>query len=54
MFFLQITSPQFPVVVKMGHAHSGMGKVNLEFLSIFSGPREHTDVTILIFSLLLL
>lgn len=54
MFFLQITSPQFPVVVKMGHAHSGMGKVNLEFLSIFSGPREHADVTILIFSLLLL
>lgn len=27
---LQITSPRFPVVVKMGHAHSGMGKVVLE------------------------
>lgn len=24
---LQISSPRFPVVVKMGHAHSGMGKV---------------------------
>lgn len=23
----QISSPRFPVVVKMGHAHSGMGKV---------------------------
>ncbi|KAM8865761.1 synapsin-1 isoform 3-T4 [Synchiropus picturatus] len=25
-----ITSPQFPVVVKMGHAHSGMGKVKVD------------------------
>lgn len=29
MLLLQITSPHFPVVVKMGHAHSGMGKVML-------------------------
>ncbi|XP_068617151.1 synapsin-1 [Brachionichthys hirsutus] len=25
-----ITAPQFPVVVKMGHAHSGMGKVKVD------------------------
>uniref|UniRef100_A0A1A8BDC8 Synapsin-1 n=1 Tax=Nothobranchius kadleci TaxID=1051664 RepID=A0A1A8BDC8_NOTKA len=25
-----ISSPQFPVVVKMGHAHSGMGKVKVD------------------------
>ncbi|XP_059192844.1 synapsin-1 isoform X1 [Centropristis striata] len=25
-----ITSPRFPVVVKMGHAHSGMGKVKVD------------------------
>lgn len=25
--YLQITTPSFPVVVKIGHAHSGMGKV---------------------------
>lgn len=27
--YLQVTSPSFPVVVKMGHAHAGMGKVSL-------------------------
>lgn len=27
MLLFQISSPRFPVVVKMGHAHSGMGKV---------------------------
>lgn len=32
MLLLQITSPRFPVVVKMGHAHSGMGKVVLQCL----------------------
>uniref|UniRef100_A0A672JKN0 Synapsin-1 n=1 Tax=Salarias fasciatus TaxID=181472 RepID=A0A672JKN0_SALFA len=30
IFLLQITSPRFPVVVKMGHAHSGMGKVKVD------------------------
>lgn len=31
----QISSPRFPVVVKMGHAHSGMGKVRLaQFLIV--------------------
>lgn len=39
---LQITSPRFPVVVKMGHAHSGMGKVvlNTHFTAntVFPGP----------------
>lgn len=29
MLWLQISSPRFPVVVKMGHAHSGMGKVRI-------------------------
>lgn len=28
--FFQITTPSFPVVVKIGHAHSGMGKVILQ------------------------
>ncbi|RXM33771.1 Synapsin-1 [Acipenser ruthenus] len=27
---LKITTPKFPVVVKMGHAHSGMGKVKVD------------------------
>lgn len=27
LFFSQLTLPTFPVVVKIGHAHSGMGKV---------------------------
>ncbi|XP_074793553.1 LOW QUALITY PROTEIN: synapsin-1 [Natator depressus] len=26
----QLTTPRYPVVVKMGHAHSGMGKVRVE------------------------
>lgn len=29
VMLLQISSPRFPVVVKMGHAHSGMGKVRV-------------------------
>lgn len=29
VLLLQISSPRFPVVVKMGHAHSGMGKVRM-------------------------
>jgi len=29
ILLFQITCPRFPVVVKMGHAHSGMGKVVL-------------------------
>lgn len=36
MLSLQITSPRFPVVVKMGHAHSGMGKVVQGFTNIQS------------------
>ena len=36
MLFPQITSPRFPVVVKMGHAHSGMGKVVLECIYYFN------------------
>lgn len=50
MFLLQITSPRFPVVVKMGHAHSGMGKVanaNLLYRSLLFtshiGDRPLTD-----------
>lgn len=35
MLLLQITSPRFPVVVKMGHAHSGMGKVVLECSNMY-------------------
>ena len=28
----QLTTPRFPVVIKIGHAHSGMGKViNISF-----------------------
>lgn len=27
--YFQLTLPTFPVVVKIGHAHSGMGKVRL-------------------------
>lgn len=27
LLFPQLTTPNFPVVVKMGHAHAGMGKV---------------------------
>lgn len=27
LYIFQITMPTFPVVVKIGHAHSGMGKV---------------------------
>lgn len=41
MLLLQITSPRFPVVVKMGHAHSGMGKVVLQCLSVKSIQCEH-------------
>ncbi|KAL7988144.1 hypothetical protein Chor_007063 [Crotalus horridus] len=29
-FFFQLTTSKYPVVVKMGHAHSGMGKVKVE------------------------
>lgn len=29
VFFPQLTMPAFPVVVKIGHAHSGMGKVQM-------------------------
>lgn len=27
-FVFQLTTPNFPVVVKLGHAHAGMGKVS--------------------------
>lgn len=30
----QLTLPTFPVVVKIGHAHSGMGKVRLSWLCL--------------------
>ncbi|OCT58720.1 hypothetical protein XELAEV_18001862mg [Xenopus laevis] len=29
-WFLQLAMPTFPVVVKIGHAHAGMGKVKVE------------------------
>lgn len=35
----QITTPSFPVVVKIGHAHSGMGKVML-LLSSYKLPED--------------
>lgn len=41
IILLQITSPRFPVVVKMGHAHSGMGKVVPECSSVCSVQCEH-------------
>ncbi len=39
---LQITSPRFPVVVKMGHAHSGMGKVRLDCSRVCPSQCEHS------------
>lgn len=36
-FCLQVTTPSFPVVVKMGHAHAGMGKVSMGGRGIFIG-----------------
>ncbi|TNM91416.1 hypothetical protein fugu_019796 [Takifugu bimaculatus] len=30
LFQAHVTSPSFPVVVKMGHAHAGMGKIKIE------------------------
>uniref|UniRef100_A0A4W3K9B9 Synapsin III n=1 Tax=Callorhinchus milii TaxID=7868 RepID=A0A4W3K9B9_CALMI len=30
LFLFQLTIPSFPVVVKLGHAHAGMGKVKVE------------------------
>ena len=30
-FILQVSMPSFPVVVKIGHAHSGIGKVKTFF-----------------------
>lgn len=32
MSLMQISAPLYPVVVKMGHAHSGMGKVRMAAL----------------------
>jgi len=40
--FLQLPTASFPVVVKMGHAHSGMGKVGADDVNTHCtliGPR---------------
>lgn len=35
LFSFQITAPRFPVVMKIGHAHGGLGKVKVDKLSDF-------------------
>lgn len=32
---LQVTAPKFPVVIKIGHAHSGVAKVKVDSLTDF-------------------
>lgn len=51
MLLLQITSSRFPVVVKMGHAHSGMGKVVQGCTSVLSVQCEHSISGTLYFGL---
>ena len=35
-FSFQLVTPKFPVVVKIGHAHAGMGKVSVTLYFIFT------------------
>ena len=39
----QLITPKFPVVVKIGHAHSGMGKVSLLLHLLHIGPDSLVD-----------
>lgn len=45
VLLLQISSPRFPVVVKMGHAHSGMGKVRMSQGCTRASPCQRSGVS---------